>query len=334
MDFLRGDACHEYLIDNIRPKLTFNPEADYGKWKQRVEKKFLQLIGDLPSERCPTDVNIEYRTDKGGYDEIRFSYASETCCRVPAYLLIPHGVCRPPVAICLQGHSTGMHISLGVAKYPGDETSFPRAAHAINAVARGYAALVIEQRGMGERKSPHTDNDNFTAYTALLIGRTIIGERIWDISRGIDALGEFGEVDVSKIICIGNSGGGTATYYAACFDDRISIAVPSCAVCSYKESIGSIFHCPCNYIPGVMKWMDMGELAALIAPRRLAIFAGKKDQIFLIQGVRQVYDTVRRIYEKEDAKENCALYETDEGHWFCHEQIWPVVDELAAKAFG
>ncbi len=32
-------------------------------------------------------------------------------------MLLPDGVEKPPVIICLQGHSKGMHISLGRPKY-------------------------------------------------------------------------------------------------------------------------------------------------------------------------------------------------------------------------
>ncbi|UKI37696.1 MAG: hypothetical protein L6V93_06205 [Clostridiales bacterium] len=53
--------------------------------------------------------------------------------------------------------------------------------------------------------------------------------------------------DINKVICMGNSGGGTATYYIACLEDRVKCAMPSCAVCSYDESIVSMRHCTCNF---------------------------------------------------------------------------------------
>lgn len=322
---IRGDRCHEQLIRHIRPKLVFDPSADYGVWKERVRRKFISLLGALPKARCPVNVRIEYRVRKDTHEEIRFTYDSEDCCTVPAYLLIPNGIKHPPVVICLQGHSKGMHVSLGVAKYPGEEKGFPRTAHALNAVACGFAALVIEQRGMGERISERTGNDHFAAFTALLLGRTIAGERVWDISRGIDALEAFPEVDVDTIVCVGNSGGGTATYYAAAFDSRIKIAVPSCAVCSYKDSIGWIHHCPCNYIPGALAWFDMGELACLIAPRRLLIYAGAKDEIFPVAGVRKVSDVIEKIYAAEHAADRYSLVITEKDHYFCHDLIWPAI---------
>lgn len=325
-NYLSGDACHEKLIEDIKPALAYEKTTDYEAWKTAVKSKFHELIGDLPENRVSADVIIESREKKDDYEIMRFSYRSEEFCRVPAYLLMPNNATKPcPVVICLQGHSTGMHISLGVKKCDGDDEAFPRAAHALNAVANGFAALVIEQRGMGERKSTRTNNDNFTAYSALLLGRTIIGERIWDISCGIDALTAFDNIDTDNITCLGNSGGGTASYYAACFDERIMLAVPSCAVSSYKDSIGDIHHCPCNYIPGVLKWFDMGELACLIAPRKLIVAAGSKDEIFPIKGVKDVYKVISDIYAREGVPDNCELVVTDKGHWFSHDILWPKV---------
>ena len=111
---------------------------------------------------------------------------------VPCYLLIPdNGKKKYPVVITLQGHSTGFHNSINVAKYPGDEEDLPRVAFAIQAVENGYAALAIEQRAMGETK-PQKEKRNwgkmcsFTAQVAFSLGRTLIGERVWDVSKAID----------------------------------------------------------------------------------------------------------------------------------------------------
>ncbi len=327
MNKIDGDLCHLRLTEQIKPILSYNENRDYFAWKSEVKAKLSYLLGDMP-QKTPINVNKEYERQARGYKEIRFTYESEKNCLVPAHLLIPDAVKNPPVVICLQGHSTGMHISLGVAKYPNDENSFPRAAHGLNAVKNGYAALVIEQRGMGERKSTRTGNDHFATFTALLLGRTIIGERVWDVSRGIDALETFGGLDLNHIVCLGNSGGGTAAYYAAAMDERIFLAVPSCSVSSYRDSIGAIHHCPCNYLPGALKWFDMGEIACLIAPRKLLVVAGKKDEIFPIDGVRKVYSVIESVYKKENAEKNVRLIETEKDHWFCEDLIWPAVNKI------
>ena len=104
---------------------------------------------------------------------------------------------------------------------------------------------------------------------AMLMGRTLIGERIWDISRAIDILEHFSEIDMERVAIIGNSGGGTVAFYAACMDERIKVVMPSCSVCTYKCSTTATRHCTCNYILGTAKYFDMGDLSCLIAPRKL-----------------------------------------------------------------
>ena len=328
---IEGDRCHAALIDQLQPILAYDKGADYSAWKKEIREKLAQLLGDMPPLR-PVSVQVEYERRMDGYTETRFVYESEENCLVPAYLLVPEGTEKYPVAVCLQGHSTGMHISLGIKKYEGDEKLFPSQTHALHAVKNGCAALVIEQRGMGERRSPLTLDDRFATSTALLLGRTIIGERVWDISRGIDALQYFAGagagLDLSRIVCLGNSGGGTATYYAAATDERISLAVVSCALCSYKDSIGAVYHCGCNYIPGALKWFDMGDLACLIAPRKLIVAAGEKDEIFPLQGVKKVMKTVGAVYDCEGASQNLRFIQTDKAHWFSHELIWPAIREM------
>jgi hypothetical protein len=164
---------------------------------------------------------------------------------------------------------------------------------------------------------------------ALLLGRTMIGERVWDVSRAIDVLGEFPEIDVGRTACMGNSGGGTITYFAACLDERISVAMPSCYVCTFRDSIGMIDHCEDNYLPGILQFFEMGDLACLIAPRPLVVVAGRKDLIFPIDGVEETFDTIQRIYAAASAPDRCKLVVGPEGHRFYADLAWPSFRELA-----
>ena len=165
------------------------------------------------------------------------------------------------------------------------------------------------------------------AMPALLIGRTAIGERVWDISRTIDAvLAHFGDmVDENRIVCLGNSGGGTATFYASCLEKRISVSVPSCAVCTFEASIMAMNHCPCNYIPGIRKYFDMGDLAGLMAPRKLLIVCGKDDPIFPLPGVKESLKTAKNVFRAYGKEENCDLVIGDGGHQFYPDDAWPIL---------
>ncbi len=328
-DAFAPESCHRRLLADPPRKLRFRPDADFAAWRAEMDAKLRELIGWLP-ERAPLDIRIEDQTQTDAFDETRFVFAAEPGADVPCHLLIPRGAAGPvPVVICLQGHSTGMHISLGRPKYDGDEKSIAGDRDfGLQAVRQGYAALVMEQRCFGERKDARENagrhDCTHPSMVSLLLGRTMIGERCWDVSRGIDALEEaFADrLDLSRIGCMGNSGGGTVTWFASCLEGRIAAAMPSCYVCTFADSIGSINHCPDNYIPGALQWFEMADLAGLIAPRPLVVVAGTEDPIFPFPAVQRTYETIAAIYAAAGAPDNCRLVIGQGGHRFYATDGW------------
>lgn len=333
------DLVHTKLLEH-KPLLAFCEKRDFAEWKTALKDKLTELIGDMPGGEAFGFELISVE-DCGGYDKKRFVFYSEQYVKVPAYLLVPHGKeGKIPVVICLQGHSTGMHISLGEKKFDGDETLIASGDRdfALQAVAQGYCALVIEQRCFAERSTDRTEDFGYRCFfpsaSALLVGRTMIGERVLDVMRAIDALHNFPEADTDKIACMGNSGGGTVSFYAACMDERIKIAMPSCSVCTFRHSIGAVYHCICNYIPGIAKYMDMGDMAALIAPRPLVVVAGAKDEIFPIEGVKESFSTIEKIYVAAGKSDRCRLVIGEEGHRFYAVQAWEAFRSMTEKELG
>ena len=337
---INGDLCHDLLIENQTQELAFNDKIDFETWRAKLKEKFNELTGvkEIEKNACPISVEIEEEVEFDSYKRIRFIFESEKGCFVPCYLLIPKNASKkPPLVITLQGHSTGFHNSIGVPLYEVDIDGIKRNSFAVQAVERGYCALAIEQRAMGERKTNIHEPDRirmcvFQALTAFQLGRTLVGERIFDVSRAIDAMDYFSDyIDLDKIIITGNSGGGTASFYSAIYDERIKICAPSCAVSSYKTSIMKLYHCGCNYIPGALKWFDMGDLSALIAPRPLLIIAGEKDKIFPYDSVKTAYEATKKVYDKANASENCKLITHGYGHYWDVDSVWPSIEKEVKK---
>lgn len=333
-----ADACHDALVAANKGILSYDPARDFSAWKAQVEQKLQSLLGmDVIAENaCPSYWEVEEVTERDGYRLIRFCYESEKKNFVPAMLLIPKQNRKSyPLAIVLQGHTTGYHISAGEKKYDIDDSFFPDSCFGLQAVENGFAALCIEQRGMGITRSPRYPGPggvhqcSFTAMRAIQLGRTVVGERVWDISRGIDTLESMAlpEVDLTKIMILGNSGGGTAAFYAACLEKRIQYAAPGCAFCSYKGSILDILHCVCNNIPQASRYFEMEDLACLIAPRPLTVLAGEKDEIFPLEAVKQSYATAHKIYDRAGAGDKCKLVIMPQGHHWCPEVAWSSICE-------
>ena len=326
-----GTKGHEALYKNAAPRLAFQKDRDFDAWREELRAKFIVLTGlDVIAENaCAPELEIESEEQMDGYRRIRFTFYSEREEIVPCYLLLPDGEGKFPLAITLQGHSTGFHNSVGIIKYERDESYQPRGQFAIQAVRRGYAALCIEQRAMGERRvKSEVERKTLCGYqttNAFMLGRTTIGERVWDVSRAIDVMAAFPACDLDRIFITGNSGGGTASFYAACYDERIKASIPSCAFCSYTTSIMAMHHCICNFIPGALRQFEMADLAALIAPRKLAVVAGELDDIFPIAGVKDAFATVSDIFTKAGCPENATLTVTPKNHWWCEDIVWDVV---------
>jgi hypothetical protein len=132
---------------------------------------------------------------------------------------------------------------------------------------------------------------------ALMLGQTLIGWRVWDIMRTLDYIQTRAELDSSRVGCVGISGGGTATLFASALEPRIRVAMLSGYLNTFKDSVGSLAHCADNYVPGILNWAEMSDIAGLIAPRPLFVESGEKDNIFPISASIESFNKVREIYD-------------------------------------
>ena len=336
---------HLNLMKKTEKQLSFSKKSNFESWRKKLRVKFKQLIGPIYKDKGKVDFKIIKEENHSDYKLQKIIFPTNPYVINVAYLLIPNKKKEKyPAFVCLQGHSSGAHISVGVpySKEDKEEINGDRD-FAIQAVKNGFVALAIEQRCFGEREEKllkqKMENRCWDATMhSLMLGHTLISERISDVIRGIDLLYQFPFVDKRIIGCMGNSGGGTITYYASCIEDRIKISVPSCSFCTYEDSIMKIGHCMDNYIPSSFKYFGMEDLAGLIAPKFLIIVAGKEDNIFPIAGVRKAFNKAKEIYEKAGHPERIKLVVGTSGHRFYASLAWKeimkVKEEIIRKQMG
>ena len=325
------------LSRKVEPALRYDGHASLEAHREACTRQLRELLGMDTFVPCEPLFEITAEEDLRGLRRIHFTLQTEEGYFTHCDLLLPREPKgKLPLCVCLQGHSTGAHVSLGISKFPGDESLILRDDQdlCIRAAAEGFAALAIEQRGFGVCGG--TENGSACerpAMTALLLGRTMAGCRVWDVMRVLDAMEtHFADViTMEGSVLVGHSGGGTATYYTACLEHRFDGYMPSCAVCSYRDSIIDIHHCTCNYVPRIARYFDMGDLAAMIAPKKLVVVCGRRDDIFPIAGVQEVYDVIQGLYAAFGAPENCALVVGDDGHRFYADKAWPVMKAMLAE---
>lgn len=304
-----------------------------ARWQVKLRGKLRSLIGNFPSGRVPLRVRSLWKREHplGSLEKIAFT--SEPYADVTAYVCLPKDQ-KPPYTftICLQGHSTGMHNSIGVQRE--DEMAPLEVAgdrdFGLGCLRRGLAALCIEQRSFGERRelkqaqvASHGCHD--ATMHALMLGRTLLGERVYDVDRGIDYLASRGDADMATVGVMGNSGGGTTSLFAAALLPRIAFVMPSCYFCTFEDSIMAIYHCMDNYVPGLLKYAEMSDVAGLIAPRPIVMVAGREDPIFPVAATRRAFKELQRIYSAADGRNRCHLVVGSGGHRFYADDAWPVM---------
>lgn len=330
-------AHDQELYRGTRGAYSFSAKsrAGAGAWQKKFRKALrgalgLTLMGKGLAGYRPHAEKLESR-DCGLFVREKWRLWTEPRVPIPFWLLRPAGpAIRRPLVLTPHGHEPVEHY-IGQAK-TREELRVIRDEQrdvAIQAVMEGYVALLPTVRGFGETRGlEDTKWKNLSSCRSalmhgLLVGRTPIGERVWDVERLIDWAIKRKDVDASRIAITGNSGGGTVTLFSSACDTRIAAAVPASYFCTFYGSIGSIFHCDCNYIPGMLLLGEMSDVAGLIAPRPFCAVQGKKDDIYPIAESFKSYLRLRNIYRVFGAQEKCRLFVGDGGHRYYSAGIWP-----------
>ena len=95
--------------------------------------------------------------------------------------------------------------------------------------------------------------------------------------RTIDYIATRPDLDSSRVGCMGISGGGTATLFRRGARSAHSrVAMVSGYLNTFRDSVGSLAHCVDNYVPGILNWAEMHDIAGLIAPRPLFVESGEQ----------------------------------------------------------
>lgn len=289
-------------------KLAFNAknQKQTEVWQKKLRAKLVTLVGGFPASASPLKPQTLETKEFDTYTREKFVIETRPGLGLLGYLIIPKQRKAPhPTVICLPGHGRGVEDIVGIDDKGRGRTDKAGYMHDFGlAVAeKGMAAVAIEQMAFGCRRDARTRKGGLgrsacqpTAGAALLLGETMIGWRVYDVMRTIDWIGTRTELDAKRIGVTGISGGGTITVFAAALEPRIQAAFASGYLCTFRDSIFSIAHCIDNYVPGVLEWAEMYDIAGLIAPRPFFAESGTKDDIFPIDAFKESFANVRKTY--------------------------------------
>jgi dienelactone hydrolase len=295
-------------------------------WQKRLRAKLASLIGPMPEMNAKPQAKLLEKREFASYTREKFIFESRPGVGVLAYLLTPKkAAAKAPVVICVPGHGRGVDDLVGIDEKGQDRTRRVGYQYdfAIQVAEQGVAALAIELMGFGCRRDPINYKKSLgqkacepASGAALLLGETMIGWRVFDIMRAIDWIETRPDLDAKRVACMGISGGGMATQFAAALDERIQAAFVSGYLNSFRDSVMSLAHCVDNYVPGILNWCESSDVAALIAPRPLFIESGERDPIFPIDASRQAFGDVKKAYEIFGAGEKTEQHVFPAAHEF------------------
>ncbi|MBW8866316.1 MAG: acetylxylan esterase [Acidobacteria bacterium] len=317
----------------LRFQARSRPEAE--QWQRELGTKIVELVGGFPAARAPLRPHIIESRSFPSYRREKVVFDSRAGVSVLAYVLTPSRATPPsPVMICVPGHGRGVDDIVGIDDRGRDRTDKAGYQHdfAVQVVEAGVAAVAIEPMGFGCRRDALNAQRGLAqkgcepiAGGALMLGQTLIGWRVWDIMRTLDYIATRPDLDASRAGCMGISGGGTATLFATALEPRLKVAMVSGYLNTFRDSVGSLAHCVDNYVPGILNWAEMHDVAGLIAPRPLFVESGEKDRIFPVQTSVESFRAVREIYKVFGAEDRVEQEVFPDEHTFWGKRGIPFV---------
>lgn len=341
----------DYLSDRyaeLHFPLAFRATTREGwrEWHSALMAKLRELLGEFPPP-CELNARVLETTQCDGYTRQKVEYESTPGVLVPAYVLLPDGLQgRTRALLCLHGHGNGKSDVVGmevttvpsqIQHYNVMSPSGPwirelRYDYAVQFARRGYITIAPDFWGFGERRHGYDfglkrDGCNVNFLKAILLGINLLTLNIWDALRTLDYLASRPEVDPDRIGCVGLSFGATMTMYTAILDQRIKAAVISCYLTTFRAYALDLSNfCGSQFAPFFLKYAELPDLAALIAPQPVLFENGTLDPGFPIRVTREAYRQVRRVYEVLGCPERVDIDEFRGGHRFSGRKAFDWLD--------
>ncbi len=196
-----------------------------------------------------------------------------------------------PAVVCIHGHGGGR-----ATPFDPDKPIYK--SFGVELVLRGFAVLSLDVGQHDVREA----------------GRTLMGERLWDLMRGVDYLASLPEIDPKRIGCAGLSLGGEMAMWLGAMDPRIAATV-SCGFLTRMDQMEQN-HCMCWKFPGLRALADFADLYALAAPRPLQCQNGAKEPAtqFTVALAQEALKEIVPAYAAFGAEERVELEVHPGGH--------------------
>lgn len=302
----------EKLIDNLNQS-----RKDIAHHLNAVVKKAKEISGyQQPGEIGPAYINGRYQRD--GYTVAKHAIYGEGDYVIPFLLFVPDVIKERNPAI--------------VYLHPKGKISEALPGGAIERlVKKGFIVAAPDVIGVGETENA-VAKGYAISYTAVLIGRSVVGIQAGDIVRVVNYLKGREEVDQNNIGAVANGEMCLPLLHAAAFDPSIKNLTMTGSLISYRTvAMNRLYSIGLTKRPGggthhpydidftwgiakVLTAYDLPDLVAAIAPRKVAL-AGLVDQNLKPASDELIREEMRfplEAYRSEDASTRIKIAsETD-----------------------
>ena len=186
--------------------------------------------------------------------------------------------------------------------------------YGLKLVEAGYCVLAPD--------IPFAQNMGFEDHLSLnliMTGKNLMGLRIAYLEALLKYFCSLPFVDSKRLGCIGWSMGGGLTLYLSAIDQRVKVVAISGYFGTYRGIFMKQRHSTDNYIPGILTFGEMPDVACLIAPRPLWVEGSKKDISFPLESFMEGLERLKSCYEGNN--EYFAYHIIQGGHRFQGEDI-------------
>jgi dienelactone hydrolase len=262
-----------------------------AKRPEYVEQYYYMLGLSPRPEKTPLHATVTGTLKGDGYVVDMLQYQSRPHLYVTGNLYRPAVVAegsKLPAVFYVCGHSNrGRN---------GNKVAYQ--SHGIWFARHGYICLIVDSLELGEIASFHHGTYNLDRWWWQSRGYTPAGVEAWNGVRGIDYLVSRPDVDPERIAVSGISGGGAATYWVTCADERVKVAVPVSGMADLESYVSNRVinrHCDCMFFYNTFQW-PWTRIAGLIAPRPLLFTNSDHDAIFPMDANERVICRLKRLY--------------------------------------
>jgi len=267
--------------------------------------KALNAAKELSGYREPSGNEIPVfsgRINREGYSIEKYFLKGEGDYVIPYLLLIPD---QPTKKVILYLNPSGKAAEAN----PGGEMEW--------FVSNGFMVLAPDLIGTGEMSLSDFEGDAFINgkshniwYSAMLIGRSLVGVQAGDVIRLIQMLNKM---DANhKIYGVAKGEMTPVMIHAAAFNlslERVALIEP---VSSYRSIVMNRFYNSgfiYGSVPGALKAYDLSDLLASLAPRKLLLtgFTDSLGKPAHADSIRDDMDVVKNSYRKSNAHEQLTI---------------------------